>query len=301
MKPRLLFLLLLAAVVVSAPAQLLWKISGNGLIKPSYVVGTYHLAPASFADSIPGLNDALAASEQVFGELDMRNLESTDVVAKMTQAMTLPKGMTIDSLLTAEQMDRLNAFMRPLMGVDMTHPMVAEQMKRFTPSALTTEFTVLMAMKRNPGLDIQNLLDAVFQKKAADLNKPIGGLESIDLQIKVLYGSKTLERQVEELMCLVDHAEFYTQVTELLADAFYSQNLKAIQEAADQKLHSSCDARPEEEEALIYGRNADWVKKMPAIMQQNATFFAVGAAHLPGEKGMIQLLQKAGYTVEAVQ
>lgn len=301
MKPRLLFLLLLAAVVVSAPAQLLWKISGNGLAKPSYVVGTYHLAPASFADSIPGLNDALAASEQVFGELDMRNLESAEAVAKMTQAMSLPKGMTIDSLLTTEQMDRLNAFMRQLMGVDLTHPMVAGQMKGLTPSALTTQFTVLLALKKNPMLDIQNLLDAAFQKKAAALNKPIGGLENMDLQVKVLYGSKTLERQAEELMCLVDHAEFYTQVTELLADAFYSQNLEAIQAAADLKLNSSCDARPEEEEALIYGRNADWVNKMPTIMQQNATFFAVGAAHLPGEKGMIQLLQKAGYTVEAVQ
>jgi hypothetical protein len=42
-------------------AQLLYKISGNGLEKPSYIVGTYHLAPGNFADSIPGLKDAFAS------------------------------------------------------------------------------------------------------------------------------------------------------------------------------------------------------------------------------------------------
>jgi uncharacterized protein YbaP (TraB family) len=40
---------------------------------------------------------------------------------------------------------------------------------------------------------------------------------------------------------------------------------------------------------------------MPAIMKQAPTFFAVGAGHLPGEKGVLQLLRNAGYTVEGVK
>ena len=51
--------------VAGMQAQLLYKISGNGLTKPSYIIGTYHLAPVSFADSIPGLKEAMAATEQV--------------------------------------------------------------------------------------------------------------------------------------------------------------------------------------------------------------------------------------------
>ena len=68
----------------------------------------------------------------------------------------------------------------------------------------------------------------------------------------------------------------------------------------DVTLHNSCDNRPEEEAALIYDRNADWVTKMPSLMASKPTLFAVGAAHLPGEKGVLHLLRQAGYTVEGV-
>ena len=57
---------------------------------------------------------------------------------------------------------------------------------------------------------------------------------------------------------------------------------------------------PEEEEALIYGRNANWAKQMPDIMKQASTLFVVGAGHLPGEHGVLKLLEKQGYTVEAM-
>ena len=50
-----------------------------------------------------------------------------------------------------------------------------------------------------------------------------------------------------------------------------------------------------------HNRNADWVAKMPAIMSDKPTFFAVGAGHLPGEKGVLNLLKLAGYEVEAVK
>ena len=63
-------------LALSVDAQLLYRISSEGLEKPSYVVGTYHLAPASFADSISGAREALAAVEQVCGELDMRDLQA---------------------------------------------------------------------------------------------------------------------------------------------------------------------------------------------------------------------------------
>ena len=58
---------------------------------------------------------------------------------------------------------------------------------------------------------------------------------------------------------------------------------------------------PEELAQLIDNRNADWAKKMPAIMAAKPTFFVVGAGHLPGAKGVLQLLKDAGYTVEAVK
>ena len=59
----LMLLALLISFIMNANAQLLYKISGNGLTQPSYIIGTYHLAPVSFVDSIPGLKEAMDAIE----------------------------------------------------------------------------------------------------------------------------------------------------------------------------------------------------------------------------------------------
>lgn len=297
MKNRICFLWLLLCISLTLPAQLLWKISGNGLSRPSYVVGTYHLAPASFVDSIAGSRAVLEEVQQVYGELDLRSMTGADAVSKMQAALMLPEGTTFESLFTPDELSRLNAFMLDLMGADMTHPMVAQQMKNLKPAALTTQFVVLMCLKKRPGFDMNNLFDAAFQKEALAQNKTVGGLEDIDRQIQVLYSQKTLKRQAQELMCLVDNREYNETVSETLLEAFFSQDMKRIQEAMEMKLGNACDATAEEEEALVYGRNADWAGKMPEIMRDAPTLFVVGAAHLPGDRGVLALLRKAGYTV----
>ena len=57
--------LVMISVSLGLSAQRLWKISGNGLEKPSYIFGTHHLAPASIADSTAGFSEALDAVERV--------------------------------------------------------------------------------------------------------------------------------------------------------------------------------------------------------------------------------------------
>lgn len=294
-----LFFLLVCATGVQA--QLLWKISGNGLAKPSYVVGTYHVAPVSFVDSIPGLKAALDECEQVYGELDMAEMQDMGALMKMQQAMLLPEGQQLDKLLTADQMNRLNTYMKELMGVDMTNPMVAGQMNRMKPAAIEAQFQMLYCIKNTPGFDPQNLFDSYFQKAAAEKGKAVGGLETMEFQTKVLYLDKSIERQVETLMCAIDNKAFGEQVMDLTTKAFFAQNLDGIKDAMDMKLGTGCDATPEEEEALIYGRNAAWAEKLPAIMQAKPTFLAVGAAHLPGERGLLALLKQAGYDVTPVK
>jgi uncharacterized protein YbaP (TraB family) len=101
-------------------------------------------------------------------------------------------------------------------------------------------------------------------------------------------------------MCLIDHQDFMESMSDKIVNAFYAQDLTAVKAAMDEKIGNSCDCTPEEEDALINNRNADWLTKMPAIMSAKPTFFAVGAGHLPGDKGVLQLLKNAGYTVEGV-
>ncbi len=294
-------LLALLFIAFSAQAQLLWKISGNGLEKPSYVIGTYHLAPVSFADSIPGLKAALDASEQVYGELDMNEMKDIAKVMKMQQAMMLPEGQTLDKLLTAEQLTRLNVFLTATLGADLSNPMVAAQLGKFSPTALCTQLTLVKCMKKTPGFNPNDLFDGYFQKVAAEQNKPTGGLETMEFQTQMLYQGKTLERQVVNLMCFVDNEKFNDEVSDLILKAFFTQDLDGIATALDMELEGDCATTPEEEDALIYDRNANWAKQLPAIMQAKSTFLAVGAGHLPGERGLLNLLRQAGYTVEGVK
>lgn len=294
-----MLLLLMAAITMQA--QLLWKISGNGLQKPSYIIGTYHLANVSFTDSIKGLKAAMDATEQVYGEIVMADMASPENIQKMQAAMMLPDGQTLDKLFTADEMTRINALVKSVLGVDMTNPMVAQQLGKLTPYALQVQLGVLIYLKKHPGFNPNEGFDSYFQKEAAAKGKGVGGLETFDFQINTLYKSTTMERQKQLLLCLADNLEFNEEQTENIVKAFFTQDLDGIEKAMDAKLNNTCDGTPEEKETLIYSRNDNWMKQMPEIMKQKATLFAVGAGHLPGERGLLAQLKKAGYTVEGVK
>ena len=301
MKKVILALALVLTTALSVNAQLLYKISGNGLTKPSFIIGTYHLAPISFTDSIPGLKEALVAAEQAYGELDMSDMMSAENTQKMQAAMMLPEGQTLDKLLTTEQMTRVNGLLKTLLGVDMTNPMVAQQLGKMTPHALALQMSLLMYLKKNPNFNPQETFDGYFQQVMAKAGKPVKGFETIDFQVEVLLKGTPMKRQIEELMCSVDNQEWYEEVADEIVNAFFSQDMKAIETAFDKKMNNSCDDTPEVRDRLIYNRNANWLKVMPQIMKEKSTFFAVGAGHLVGDKGVLTGLKNAGYTVEGVK
>ncbi len=298
-----IFLSLLFAVVscIVSNAQLLYKVSHKNLAKPSYIVGTYHLAPASFIDSIPGAKAALDAVDVVCGEVVMSEMESRESQKKVMEAMTLPDGKSLTDVLTADEMQRLNAYMDKLLGMNLDNPLLKNQMGKMTPMALSTQLQVVQYMKLTPGFNPMKLIDVHFQKVAKKAGKTVVGLETVDFQIETLYKGTTLERQKQQLLCMVDNDGYYALQMKELSAAYFAQDMQALLEITDEKMGNLCDSTPQEEEALIYGRNAAWVEKMPAMMGEASTLFVVGAAHLPGEKGVLKLLKAKGYTVEAVK
>ena len=149
--------------------------------------------------------------------------------------------------------------------------------------------------------DPSSTFDQYFQAQAQKNNEPVGGLETISFQTGIVFNSKTIDRQAEELICLIDHEELNADLMDEMTEAFYAQNLDALKKVMDTKINDKCDPTPEESARLIDNRNADWAAKMPDIMKARPTFFAVGAGHLPGDKGLLKLLRDAGYTVEAVK
>lgn len=288
--------------IVGVHAQLLYKISGNNLPRPSYIIGTHHLANVGFVNKIKGVNDALTNTEQVYGELIWDNMTNADSVAYMKQQMTLPDGKTLKDVLSTEQYAKLNAYLKSAMQADLNNPIVQAQMGKLTPLAMVMQLTILSYMTKHIGeFDPTSTFDQYFQAQAKKNKEYVGGLETVAFQAKVLYGSMPLQRQLVMLECFLDHTAFIEEMTEKMSEAFYAQDLNALKAAQDEKLNNSCDNTPEENDLLIYNRNADWLKKMPAIMAKAPTFFVVGALHLPGDKGVLDGLRKLGYTVEGVR
>lgn len=294
MKKTLLFALLFC-ITLGAKAQLLWKISGNGLDRPSYVIGTHHLAPLSIKDSIASLQQVIDQTEQVYGELVMEDATNPESVMKMQQAMVLPADTTLKSLYTQAQYDTIAAVVKTYIGVDLA---LFDKLK---PAAVTTQLALALAMKSLKGFNPQEQLDTWFQTQARQAGKKVGSLETVDMQVNVLYNSQTLARQALLLHCAATHIEQGIDQTLRMTNAYMKQDLDGLISIIEEKMNNSCDSTPEEQEALIYGRNANWARQLPDIMKQAPTLFVVGAGHLPGPQGLLKLLQKQGYRVEAMK
>jgi len=300
---RKVFLLATALIVsfaFNAQAQLLYRISGNGLESPSYIVGTYHLAPASFADSIPGMGQAIEQTNQVCGELDMMDAFKPENTARMMQALMLPEGTTLTSLLTKDQLGRLNALLLEVLGTNLNDETYAAQANKMTPVALSTNLTLASYMKGHPSLNPMELIDNYFQMVALQNGKPVKGFETVDFQMQTLYGAP-LQKQVEDLMCLVDHFDEAMELATRITSAYFSQDFQQLVAILEEEMEGSCAATPEEEAALIDDRNHNWINMMPDMMAEQPTLFVVGAAHLCGEQGVLKLLEESGYTVEGMK
>lgn len=290
------FSLILALVLVAlvSQAQLLWKVSGNGLGRPSYIFGTHHMAPATMIDQIPGIDAAIAGCDIVVGEVEKDSLMSPEVQARMAQAMIAPMDSTLDKLLTPEEYSIVEKVFNKYFG---TMGVNLDQMKNLKPSAISTQMQAMQAIKYFPNFDANNLIDVAVQSRANDAGRPSAGLESIQEQIDLLFNG-SLREQAQGLIETCKQDEFFQQQSVALADAYMSQSLDRVyQVMTDATMGGSEEAM----DLLIYNRNRSWAEKLVTIMPERACLVCVGAGHLPGDQGLLQLLRNAGYTVEPMQ
>ena len=291
---RLITLLLVVAATLGAQAQLLWKVSGNGLDKPSYLFGTYHLASLGIKDSIAALPQAQQDVQQVYGEVVMADMMKPETLMKMQQQAMLPADTTLKSLFSPDEFETITQAVQEYLQVDIA------LLDRMKPAALFQQLTVMFYLKHTPGYNPQEQLDASFQQEATKAGKKVGGLETVQSQMDILF-NKPLRRQAEDLYCFLSNpAKAERQAKELIA-AYAVQDLDTIIRLMEEKEGTKCDPTPEEMAQLLYNRNHNWAKQMPDIMQAAPTLFVIGAGHLPGEQGLIKLLQGKGYTVEPLK
>ena len=291
---RLSLILAVLLLAVAAQAQLLWKVSGNGLGRPSYIFGTHHMAPATMIDQIKGMDEAISGCDIVVGEVEKDSLTSPEVQARMAQDMIAPLDSTLDILLTTEEYRVVEKVFDKYFG---TMGVKLSQMKSLKPSAISTQMQAMQALKYFPNFDATNLIDVAVQQRANDAGRPSVGLESVQEQIDLLFNGPLTE-QAKGLVESCKQDEFFQVQSAALVDAYMSQDLDKIQTVmTDATMGGSEEAM----EALIYNRNRLWAAKLVEMMPERACLVCVGAGHLPGDQGLLQLLRERGFTVEPVQ
>lgn len=286
--------LFLCCVALSINAQLLWKVSGNGLQHPSYIFGTHHLASYDILEEIGGIAPAFEATTQMVGELRMTDMHSEDAMQSMEIHMMMSEGRTIESLFTPDEYRLINAYVKDNMRFDL------KDLPHVKPAFITNNIVSLLYKQHVPEYDPKEQLDMYFQSKAHKKGRPIIALETMELQIDMLFNSAPVERQAEILFCILSDVTTTIADTKQLADAYREQDLNKLLELAHKKNGTKCDPLPSEIEDLTDKRNLKWMEQLPTLMQAQPTFVAVGALHLPGQNGLLNLFSQAGYTVEAV-
>lgn len=292
MKKFLTSLLLLTFIATISNAQLLWKISGNGLEKPSYLFGTHHIAPISMLDSVAGFNEAFNAADKVYGEMVMSDSKTPQAQQAMLAYVMAPQDSTLTAVLAPAQIDSVNAMLQKYMG-----PMASvNQFDVLKPSMVCTVVALAQSQRAFPAFNPEQQLDTEIQTRAAAAGKEVGGLETLDDQCKALFGSPIIE-QAKELMDLVRNDNKSLEMAHTLANAYMAGDLNKMLEIIEDPTMGA----GENAEKLINKRNANWVGIMAGLLPTASILIAVGAGHLPGEKGLISLLRNEGYTVEPVK
>jgi uncharacterized protein len=280
--------LLSSAVTVaqqnSTDNALLWKVTGNGLKKPSYIFGSYHFLTNGFVDTIQSVKNAYAASEMVVGELHIdSNIQAPMMEASMLNGTNLQKELP-DTLYTMD-----GKWFKEEAGFDIA------QLSQVNPFAVMSFAMAITQQKYFPNKPGEVQLDTYFQQAAKKDGKKVLGLETIQMQIKAIYGQMTLQRQVTLLSEIFKEKDGLKQMVGIMNTAYTSENLDAMQQ-----LMYGSSYKPEEVKALLDDRNNNWMQQLPGLMSEQSLFVAVGALHLVGKTGLVNQLRAKGYTVTPV-
>lgn len=280
-----IFLLLCSLFIGVALGQksensLLWKISGNGLKEPSYLFGTIHITcDATLADKV---KTALDKTQQLCLELDM---DDPTMQVEMMNSMMMQNGVTMKSLAKPDDFKAVDAFLTANVGFS------AEMLNTVKPFMVTA-----MLYPKMLNCDMQSV-EAELIKIAKAQNEEVIGLETVGEQLAI-FDAIPYQEQMNELVITAkdnmqrDKAELAEMMT-----LYKSENVEAMISFTEKSPNAMTSKYSD---VLLKKRNQNWISRMTTIATNKPTFFGVGAAHLGGKDGVIALLRKAGFTVEAV-
>jgi len=263
---------------------LLFEISGNGLKKPSYIFGTFHILCPTDVMPMDKFAPYIEKSDQLIMELDM---DDPGVTGSMMKGSMISDGRTLKDLLTAEQYAKVDAMLMNDLGLS------AEAVKMLKPAILSI---LVVTSPKMLGCSPPSSYDMSLVKVAGEKKKPIIGLETVEFQSKTL-DSQPLEKQAESLAKMADDPQKSVDELKKLIATYKEQDIERLHTLAVEQDKEDTNF----EKNLLDDRNAAWISKIESNIKITPSFIAVGAGHLGGPKGVISLLRTKGYKVTPIR
>ena len=256
--------------------SLLYKITGNGLKKPSYLLGTMHMISGKDFYLREKVLKAMNKCSIYYMEVD---LGSAQQVQSMGQK--LPVITDISEGLSISEKEDLDHLLQKQFGLSL------EEARQQPPVTLISR----MATDVIDSDDVR-MVEVELLKIAQEKDLKTAGLETALQQLKIaqkVFTGKEILRQLNS-------ADAYKVAFGKMVKAYRSENLQELAMlVTDEKFMSKKAFN-----ILVINRNKRWAKAMPLLIESQNAFIAVGAGHLPGEQGLLQLLIEKGYAVNPV-
>lgn len=288
-KVRLLAGLLLMLYAAAAQVQageyadgILWRIE-RGDSKPSYLFGTVHMDDPRVLDLPAPVEQSLRVSRHFVMEVEM----DSAAVAASNRAMLFQDGSSLADHLDADRMQQVVELMAER-GIP------REVVMAFKPWAVSTLLSL-------PPLNTGEFLDLALMNRARRADKPVSALETIEEQLATLSGF-TLDEQVQMLHDTLDHIDELPAIQGELLEAYLARDLKTLMSVSEKSMGVDEADRLAEKfwDALVVQRNQRMFERMLPLLDEGGAFVAVGALHLPGENGLLNLLERKKFKLEAI-
>lgn len=287
MKSKLLLFVItiLSSLTINAQKlenSTLWKISGNGLENPSYLFGTIHITCDASIEA--DVQKALDETSQIVLEVDMDDPKLQQKM--MSGIMYMKDGKSLKDFISEEEFTAIDSLFINNAGMSVKN---IQNMKPF--------FLISMLYPKMIDCPMQSF-EFSLMKIAKEQNEEINGLETIEDQIQ-LFDDIPYEDQIKDLIKMAkdnlksDKAKFSKMLS-----IYKKEDITSLAEMIE---NDDSSTLANHQDKLLTNRNKKWISKISAYSKEQPTFYGVGAGHLPGENGVINLLREAGYKITAVK
>jgi hypothetical protein len=281
---RLLATLLLCALCAGAGADdthhTFWIVKGAH--NTVYLLGSVHVLKPADSDLPPEAVRAYASAKALVMEIDLNNVSADSLLGGDLSMASLPEGQTLAEALGPEIYGKFAAHVT---AVGLDPEFFSGYRPWFAAMALQQAELAKQGFEAGSGVDEQ------FAQRAASDHKPIIGLETVDQQLGI-FANLSDAQQRRFVLYSLDDAEDTEHAADAVVSAWRAGDVKKL----ERLLSESFEQYPELFRMLTTDRNRQWLPTITQLLHEDQDYLViVGALHLVGKDGVVQMLQQAGY------